>query len=526
MANPIAEAFLQYSRFGSWQVAVFTGIALAAMINAASWLWASFTGDEKLKAWVRREASQMVFSVIIALFCVALVTGPFLPELLKLSAQASGDANWQAYVFARCALPTGPGAQQMPCHIALAMDYLDVLFKMGENLAQSTLSAYTFLAFLQSASLEVKGMQDTSSILTFNPLIGLSLPVDTLAGVFDLTVKNMMAIRFQQFFIDMWQLAFFPFFLSIGLILRSVYFTRRLGGLFIALSLCFYIIFPMTYVLFHAVAFKLLDLDYGTIDPAKKTNFNTLNAIYLDWAMQGGKLDAEGAFQMQGTLDDVEEGVAIYNESGAIAINNVAGVKTIRPTEKWFTGKDAAGTSKEYVARELGGMTIVSFAMPTPGGQLSFDQNVGTGGSFDFGNRPKYLDMDFRKKYGDMNDPAWRSNPENATEFGSKILVDICPSVAVSDAEKARRQEIIGTAQGYWLKRLYQGYAGGFYIMIDPIYEGGFLGRNGPLDNLAKLLVLSLIVPFIALMAALAGVKAFSPMIGGDVEIAGLTRLL
>jgi len=38
--------------------------------------------------------------------------------------------------------------------------------------------------------------------------------------------------------------------------------------------------------------------------------------------------------------------------------------------------------------------------------------------------------------------------------------------------------------------------------------------------------VYAIIVPFLGLMIMLASIKVFSPLIGGDVEIAGISRLL
>jgi hypothetical protein len=54
---------------------------------------------------------------------------------------------------------------------------------------------------------------------------------------------------------------------------------------------------------------------------------------------------------------------------------------------------------------------------------------------------------------------------------------------------------------------------------------GGF-GPKGPVGTLATLLVLTLVSPFLAFMTLLAAVKVFSPMIGGDVEISVLSRLI
>ena len=49
---------------------------------------------------------------------------------------------------------------------------------------------------------------------------------------------------------------------------------------------------------------------------------------------------------------------------------------------------------------------------------------------------------------------------------------------------------------------------------------------DGPLSNLAMLMVFTVVTPFLALMTVLASFKYFSPLIGGDVELSLLSRLI
>ena len=71
------------------------------------------------------------------------------------------------------------------------------------------------------------------------------------------------------------------------------------------------------------------------------------------------------------------------------------------------------------------------------------------------------------------------------------------------------------------------GVPGGPAVMLGVPKENNWVvGENGVLENTAKLLIYSTFVPFIALMATISFVKGLSPLLGGDVEIAGITHLI
>lgn len=54
----------------------------------------------------------------------------------------------------------------------------------------------------------------------------------------------------QGFMLALVSNALFPVLLVLGIILRTFFFTRKLGGLLLAIALCIYTIYPMMYILF------------------------------------------------------------------------------------------------------------------------------------------------------------------------------------------------------------------------------------------------------------------------------------
>lgn len=533
-SNPISTAFGMFGAGGpGWWATIAAAGAFGTSMVAISYLWAAFTSNDKMKVWVKRELGQVIYSMILAVAIVALCTGMFLPQLIYLTSTASGDRNWQAYVGARCIIPAGSSSNPLPCHIAIATDYLDILFKATKNEAQSALSAYTFLAVLHSVTIEIKGMVDPAGIVHFGPMSGLSIPVDTLAGVIDLSIKNMMTIRFQQFLLYLLHVAFFPLFLTLGIILRSIFFTRKIGALLISLAVSFYIVFPMMYVFFHGVLFSLAGP--FVVAPGSGETPIDLDALYtysISWQRSDGEYITPLIFVSNNGLQWITNGATITDAGGNAQLNNVRIITDgTTPSaqnvgEKYFTAFDGIDT-KEYFARSTGGPASI-YGMPYPQGTLAVPA-TGVAPSGSLFSAPSFMNSSFRAQYGDPADPSWATDKNKVQNLASTIVIDICPNESSQvDPQTPEGQKLNGTlriANEFWYDRLHEGYINGVYYMLDPA-TGGILGRNGPVDNLAKILVYSLIAPFLAIMVALSSVKALSPLLGGDAEIAGLTRLI
>ena len=67
---------------------------------------------------------------------------------------------------------------------------------------------------------------------------------------------------------------------------------------------------------------------------------------------------------------------------------------------------------------------------------------------------------------------------------------------------------------------------GAWYSQFLGFITGGAFEEDGPIAHLALLMVFTLFIPFLALMTSLAAFKVLSPLLGGDVEISLLSRLI
>jgi hypothetical protein len=196
----------------------------------------------------------------------------------------------------------------------------------------------------------------------------------------------------------------FPVFLSMGLILRMLYFTRKLGGLLIAISICAYVVFPMFYVVSSSILFDFLG--------GAQANWHAFGLVY------------------------------------------------------------------DQTQTPLPGQTV----------QNAAGSDQGTG------NSPINIDV------CNQNDPNSDQN-SSTTLLGNDIA-----------------QNWNGYTHTGWFSQTTSFFSNG-------VPSSGF-GTSGPLAQMATIMIFALITPFLALMTTLASVKVISPLLGGDVEISVLSRLI
>lgn len=399
--------------FWTWGFGLgMAGIALATVVFllALGYFASTLIGDEKMKAWTKREIGQAFYSVIILLAAVALVGS--LDEVLKDlslgSAGLVGDPTWAAYISNTvcCSgggLCTGP-VRARPCHIEIASDYLQFLYETSRMNAIAFLLNYQVYGFLSNMSLGISmlgfAVQAGFSVV---PFAGLSSAADYFSILFDLAVKTMMVIRAQQVMIDFLNYPLFGILLSMGLVLRILYFTRKLGGLLVAIALTMYTVYPMFYVVSHAIL----------------------------WEFSG------------------------WNQFG-ISVDEA-----------------------RYVA-----------------------------------------------PFSDQNPTVFNSSNESKNVFdpAKRVNLDICQSPAGA-TERTEADLVRNNFRSKWD----QIEGGGWFSQVSDLFDvgvGNGFDKRGPVGTLASILVFSLLIPFLALMTSLASIKVISPLIGGDVEISVLSRLI
>ena len=407
--------------WAGWEPLAWIALATVALLLSLGYMASVLTANDQLKAWVKKEVGQLFFSLLIVIFTVALVGSVdyWLKGLSSISIStdpSSPNNSWGAYVnnAVCCDGSSGPCmglVRKRPCHIELASDYLQLLYETARLNAESILSNYWFYGFLSNTSMTVFFIaDDRNPIASFSLFAGMSMLANLYSILFDLVMKTMMVIRAQQIFFDFLWYAIFPVFLSVGLVLRILYFTRKLGGLLIALALSAYIVLPMIYVVSDAILFSMM-----------------------------GGWTAEVGWQ------------AFGNE---------------------FNANSATGGS--------------ALPFTDPSNPVNFGSSAGAKGVFD---------------------PSKAAN------------IDLCNEDLQG---RGQMNSLVDSFAANW--NLFE--HANWFGQASSYIENGLFEYNGPIGTLATLMAFSLFVPFLSLMTMLASVKVLSPLIGGDVEISVLSRLI
>ena len=402
-----------------WESLVGVALMAVVLLLSLGYMAATFMHDDRLRAWVGRELGQVFFSAVIIVIAVALVGS--LDSWMRLISLASSDPGWQSYVNngvccpqgGQCALPPDSNPRGRACHIELATDYLQILYETARHSASTQLSNYGWFAFLSRMSISTTIVMKFMAGLSFSPFAGLELAAELFGLLFDLTIKTMFLIRAQQMFLDFLWYPLFPVMISMGLVLRILYFTRKLGGMLIAIALALYLVFPMFYVLSNAILWGFMQ-----------------HPVAYSWSHFGNT----------------------YSEPGA------------------------------------GGE-----ALPTYGA-----------------------------------DPILPPQQKAKDVFANDALkLDLCSSASTGEQNQmiTAMDEVKGNFNAFQGGKWYSQFLGFVLNFADPTQPSMF-GQNGPIATLAILMVFTIFIPFLALMTSLSAFKVLSPLMGGDVEIALLSRLI
>ena len=464
-----------------WNMLAFLAVAIVSLLLALGYMAATFLGDDKMKAFVKKELGQLVISVLLILFITsAFVYG--MDTILKnviIGGPGITTQGWQDYVSnAVCCEPGTGGCLAkgvMPCHIAVAMDFLQTIYGSLNATALSYFYNHWFSAFLSflNVSLSARVVVSMAS-LSIRPFAGLSMNSDMYSILFDLAMKNMMLVRVQQIFIDFFLIAFFPVMLSMGLVLRVFYFTRKLGGLLIALSLAMYYVFPMFYVLSNAILFQLV------AQPAGGTGAGTFG-MGIDQSQplpftKNTLLTPNGISSISGVetfldsfVNDPASQAAMHGKIDAFGIDAA--------TTLTITGDDA----RQYIIeKDYGSGSLVYDIYSAP---LNF-----------------------------------QADPEQAFAANAPTnLMNICGGTSQPSSNEPLNL----------FKESWDSLEGGALMKSLTTFSSfTAFDIGGPMASLAAIMIFTLITPFLALMTTLAAFKAFSGLIGGDIEIALISRLL
>jgi len=219
--------------FSDWKAMGLIGVAIVCFIIALAAMFGQAFNMPEAKAFANTELKQAVISVLLIVSLIALVT--FFNEVAWMSVTASD-------------LPVSCNSVE-PCYVTAAKAYLAQLSDTGNEYAKNELresivnakrASYGYNLNLNKIYLLFAGMS-----IRFNA--GDSLIAERHGALFTQVSKLMGSLSSQKYFVDVVTFGIAPLFILLGIVLRTFFFTRKLGGLLLAIAISLFIVYPLTY---------------------------------------------------------------------------------------------------------------------------------------------------------------------------------------------------------------------------------------------------------------------------------------
>ena len=228
---------------GNWYDSIYVWAGLAVIMSAAflglAYMASQLFRVQVLEAWVRIELGELVKSMIIAVFCVALIA------TVNAAAQfLSGES----------------GATDV---LSAAQQFMAALYSDGHALYSKLAIAYFNVAKVASYSYTAGTSLGGYATISYSssPASGMSPLVGEVGAALDSVANYMLLASAQAAFLKFFGTAALVM-LPVGIFLRSFSFTRRLGATLLAATIASSVIYPAAVLMSQQV--------YDTFAPEMK----------------------------------------------------------------------------------------------------------------------------------------------------------------------------------------------------------------------------------------------------------------
>ena len=297
--------------------------AIMFLFFGMGYMISAIFATDKLRTWIKEETYQIIVSFFI--FVVLISAIGFFNEISKTAAQNAGlVAKMDAEKLKEASkLETAQEQEKAKsnldaefdcsrdCHITVARFYLHTLFNRIRDQTKDLLGINMWVSGISTLSISKQ---------FFIENLGLNLPLfsgfQAITNMVSLVVswmtRFMIFVKLQEIFMRIVAYPIFPMLLLAGVILRSFFLTRRLGGLLIAVAIATYYVVPSMYIISdylwnYYLAYTPVGVDNFAIDYSQ---------IGLSESGPEGTID-EGVAGAQDHLTGIAEG---NSEQGLLKI--------------------------------------------------------------------------------------------------------------------------------------------------------------------------------------------------------------
>lgn len=240
------EGFGGSGWFSDWRALSIIAIVISISLVALAYMASKVIGSQELSAWAAIEMVQVVGSALIVLALIGTI------QFIDLvSAQIVNSGAYPVFC--------PPGEL---CTRTVANAYLDDLLSITNRTSSDVLERS-----VKYAALTRTGLQGNMQILLWAgynkvPGAGQSLLVDKMGFLFDMLSKIAASLHGQKAFLNIVAFNIGPAFILLGVVLRTFFFTRKLGGLLLAVAVALMVVLPLLY------AFSWFTLKVAVFGPA------------------------------------------------------------------------------------------------------------------------------------------------------------------------------------------------------------------------------------------------------------------
>jgi hypothetical protein len=231
--------YVEWMMLAALLLMISTGIAgLVYMIGA-------LLSNDRVKAWAKKEIVEIFYSIVLVALTLSLL-GVADGVVQNLAYGSGGPSS----LVCGSIFSTSPYYYGVPCHIRLGMYFMNSLFNEGKGMAYEIYLKYALTSAIAEINVNTEVITEKAGVNAYNPLKGFFMIGNTIkANMFDFIIKIMTLSKFQEVMLRFVALALFPVMFVLGAVLRSFFFTRKLGGLLMAMALALYFVLPMFYVM-------------------------------------------------------------------------------------------------------------------------------------------------------------------------------------------------------------------------------------------------------------------------------------
>jgi hypothetical protein len=231
--------------------------------------------DRKLKDFGRSEIYQSIINgIIVGTLIVAFSTGGFFSLLINnVAGGAALTANCEQAMSGNAA-------------ICFAYNYLVGVQPVSINGASYPTLIDTSVALLVPTSLLYTGLGLLSSIKLSVGIISIGFSsmlnpmLTALDYIIEILTAAIISIEVQGILLKFISIVAIPMLLPVGIVLRTVYVTRKLGGAIMAIAIGLFAVFPLTYVLNASLATSYLgSINNGSVSTFINSEINTNSNI-------------------------------------------------------------------------------------------------------------------------------------------------------------------------------------------------------------------------------------------------------